>query len=192
MLKLKKKDRISICGREYVLIERLAGGFQFRTWKVERNNSHYVAKLTDKTDRALRELRTYLFLKNRNYPDRYYAELIDFDHLANIIKTNGKKTNLIALLLKYYPFDNLSTFIKNANTDERQKIAIKLKRRVLLLHKAGIIHGDLRENNIIALKTNRGIGVRLIDFGLSKFIEKGDKEKENIKLNRLINRITCN
>ncbi|MGQ9469171.1 MAG: protein kinase domain-containing protein [Nitrososphaerales archaeon] len=43
------------------------------------------------------------------------------------------------------------------------------------LHEAGIIHSDLRENNIIVRK--KELGVRLIDFGSINSLIKAKRKK---------------
>jgi len=95
----------------------------------------------------------------------------------------------MAILLKYYPYETLERFIKNASQADKQKVANKLKKRVRLLHEVGLIHGDLREENIVVLRRRRGIGVRLIDFGHSSFATKERISKEERKLEKLIRKL---
>jgi tRNA A-37 threonylcarbamoyl transferase component Bud32 len=187
---LKKGDKILICGEEYQLIKNLYAlkGFQFRTWLVKGvSNKKYVAKITEDPNKALNELRTYIYLKTKSYPERYYAEMIAFDHKALLVRSNDMQFYI--LLLRYLPeekFLSLDEYLKkNPAKKQKERLANKLKRRVGKLHELGISHGDIREANIMVKETKRGIGIRLIDFGLSKFgdqkaIRKDDKRVESL------------
>jgi serine/threonine protein kinase len=178
---LRKKDKILISGEEYELIENLSRlrGFQFRTWKVKKGKKEYVAKITSRAQRALREVRAYIFLKTKGYPERYYAEMIAFDYEAKHIKSGRR---FFAILLKYLPsqkFKPLDEYLKNPISEKmRKRLAQKLRRRVEKLHELGMCHGDIRKENILVRKTKRGIGLRLIDYGLSKFCDDKEKQKD--------------
>jgi len=198
-VKLRKGEKIRICRENYTLIRNLytRRGFQFRTWLVHRDHDgkKFVAKITDKPDRALRELRTIIYLKEHKYPERYYAELVYFDHQATIYR-NNEEIRFYALLLKYLPhdkFQSLDDFLKgNPDNNTKRKIAGKLKRRVERLHKLKVSHGDIREANVMVGKTRKGIGVRLIDFGLSDIGNQEKIGKDKKALERIIKRLTEN
>jgi len=191
---LRIGDKILICGEEYQLIKNLYAqkGFQFRTWLVKNcsDNREYVAKITEYSDRALNELRIYVYLKTKGYPERYYAEMVAFDHEAKHIKSHR---NFYAILLKYLPeekFQTLDEYLKScAEKKRRIRLAKKLRRRVDKLHDLGITHGDIREANIMVRETKRGVGLRLIDFGLSKFGDEKGKLKDDNKVEAIIKKI---
>jgi tRNA A-37 threonylcarbamoyl transferase component Bud32 len=172
---MKSGDKLVICGEEYSLIKRLGHmtGFQFRTWLVKnRSGKKYVAKITEDPKRALNELRAYIYLKTKGYPERYYAEMVAFDHEAKHVRS---ARNFYAILLKYLPEEKFRTLDEYLRNRRRKRVlAEKLRRRVDRLHGLNIAHGDIREQNIMVKETKRGIGLRLIDFGLSTF---GDEEK---------------
>lgn len=89
-INLQKNEKIIICGHKYELIENLSPlrGFQFRTWKVKKGDKSFVTKITTEKDKALRELRTIIYLKTFKYPDRYYADLLLFNHEAKVVREN--------------------------------------------------------------------------------------------------------
>jgi len=196
-INLKRGEKIRICGEEYKLISNLSPlrGFQFRTWLVQRvlDKKNFVAKITDKRERALRELRTIIYLKENKYPERYYAELVGFDHQATI-RRNNEEIRFYVLLLKYLShekFQSLDSFLKcSMNDDMKRKIIAKLKRRVDRLHQLKVSHGDIREANIMVRKTAKGrIGVRLIDFGLSDINNQKDLEKDKRNIEKIIKKL---
>lgn len=191
---LRKGDKIVICGEDYKLIKNLYAlkGFQFRTWLVaDDSNKNYVAKITDDPNKALNELRTYIYLKTKRYPERYYAEMVAFDHKALLIRSDD--VQFYVILLKYLPeekFQLLDEFLKKKPAKkQKQRLTDKLKRRVSKLHELGISHGDIREANIMVKETKRGIGVRLIDFGLSKFADEKEILKDDKRVENLVKKI---
>lgn len=194
MPNLKKGDKVIICGEVYHLLKPLyvLKGFQFRTWLVKNfsNSKEYVAKMTQDPNKALNELRTYIYLKTKGYPERYYAEMVAFDHQALHIKSGG---TFYCILLKYLPeehFQSLDEYLRRSvDGKTRKRLADKLKRRVSKLHELGISHGDIREANIMVRETKRGVGLRLIDFGLSKFNDEKEKQKDKKRVEALIKKI---
>jgi RIO-like serine/threonine protein kinase len=178
MSKLQQGDRVRVCGEEYKLVNRLGGGFQFRTWVVKTTaGKAYVAKVTDKRDRALDELRTYLFLKAKRYPERFYAPMRAFDHEAVILrKGRGRPRKFYAILLKHLPDERFVTLRQAARKllqPHLRTVMQKLERRVRRLHKLRVSHGDLHANNVlIGIRPSRRVSVRLIDFTHSKFDDR--------------------
>jgi len=194
MFKLKKGDIIRIDNQEYILKKRfkgrLKGGFQFRTWLASKDNGKFAVKLTDKLELAMKEIRAYIFLAKNKFPDRYYSDLVAVDYNILVRRNNKEITSkLIAILLKFYPY-TLGTYLEtNPNKSELKRIASKLRRRIRRLHDLNFIHGDLRNPNILIRKTNRGMGIRLTDFGQSRFGDDKAKRKEIRKLQKLLDRL---
>lgn len=56
---------------------------------------------------------------------------------------------------------------KKGNLDEKDKK--KLNEKIAKLHKFGIYHQDLHENNIIVIKKGKDVDFMIIDLGLAKF-----------------------
>jgi serine/threonine protein kinase len=195
---LKIGDKLRICGEDYRIIRNLykLRGFRFRTYLVRRvsDKKDYVAKITQEPGRALNELRAYIYLKTKKYPGRYYAEIVAFDHEAQLIRNGNFLSKFYVMLFKYLPerrFKLLSQYLKNKpSINQRKKLADKLERRVNRLHELRISHGDLREDNImIEEKVSGRMGVRLIDFDLSKFGDEGHKNKDKKALKRILKKI---
>lgn len=200
--KLRKRDELKICGSEYQLIENLSQplrGFQFRTWRVRRSSDRreFVAKITPHQERALNEIRVYIYLKTRNYPERYYAEMVAFDHQALLTRKNQ---TFYVILLKYLQpntFQALDIFLRRGRLKKDKsilkKITNKLEKRVDQLHELGISHGDIRQKNMMVnVRETKRVGVRLIDFGLSKFGDKEEIEKDKENLQKITVKIANN
>jgi tRNA A-37 threonylcarbamoyl transferase component Bud32 len=190
---MRHGDKLVICGEEYSLVKNLAHlkGFQFRTWLVKnRSGKKYVAKITEDLQRALNELRAYIYLKTKGYPERYYAEMVAFDHEAKHVRSGY---NFYAILLKYLPeekFQTIDEYLRNLKNHRRKRIlAEKLRRRVDKLHKLNMAHGDIKEQNIMVRETKQGIGLRLIDFGLSTFGDEEKIQKDKQAVEKIIEKI---
>lgn len=191
---LKVGDKIRICGEEYQLRKNLGArkGFQFRTWLIKNtlNKKEYVVKISKDCDKTLNELRILVYLKTKGYPKRYYAELVAFDYEAVHYRSNH---NFYAILLKYLPeekFQPLDEYLKGrVDKKRRKKLADKLRRRIRKLHELGVIHGDVRKANIMVTETKRGVGLRLIDFGLSRFGNKEEIQKDDKKVDNFIEKM---
>lgn len=108
------------------------------------------------TCNELREIFSLLILKNH----------------PNIIKLNELYLNsdgMINLVYKYYDY-TLSTFISNTNSAYRKDLILHFISQIIsavyYLHSSGIIHGDLKEQNILVNDKN-DFKIILIDFGSS-------------------------
>lgn len=100
-----------------------------------------------------------------------------FDH-PNIIKTYGiflgDLTNKPAILLEYCE-TNLKQQIQTLNKKEQISIIVSLSSAMEVLHSAGIIHRDLKLENVLLDSSNKP---KLSDFGLCTFIDDDETRTE--------------
>jgi len=201
---LHKGDEIIICKKRYRLIKRFGGvrggGWQFRTWLVEdldrrKRRREYVIKVTTKPRRMTSELKFYIYLDKNGFPSRYFPELIAYDNEAIAYRDDKRIGKFHAILLKRYD-GSFESFLHELNPDEKRRIMKKLEEGVEILHELGIVHGDLRESNVLLKRSKRGIGVLLTDFSNSKFLcnlsnseKKKLIEKDWKRLDKMIERI---
>jgi len=204
---LREGDIIIICRKNYELIKSFSGprggGFQFRTWLVKdlgisgrrERSKEYVIKATTKPRLVTSELKFYVYLAKRNFPDRYYSELLAFDNNAISYRRGKRIGKFYVILLKRYD-GSLESLRNKLTLDEKEKVLRKLRKRVERLHNLGVIHGDLREANVLLRIKKKGIGVLLTDFANSKFLRDLRSpesrrliEEENRKLDRMFSRL---
>lgn len=198
--KLRQGDEINVCGRKYKLVERFGGGFQFRTWLVKESGRmkrarEYVIKITTKPSLATSELKLYIFLARKDFPDRYYSELLAFDNEAVAYREGRRIGKFYAILLKKYD-GSLESLLNGLNPVQKKIVKDKLKRRVEKLHSLNVVHGDLRKANIL-LRIRKGIGVLLTDFANSKIVDDKRKpenkeliDEENRKLETMLSHLS--
>jgi TP53 regulating kinase-like protein len=72
------------------------------------------------------------------------------------------------ILMEYIDGERLKEFLNETNDAIRQKTAEDIGKSVGLLHKHGIVHGDLTTSNMI-LKNDK---IYFIDFGLGEFTKR--------------------
>jgi len=87
-----------------------------------------------------------------------------------IISTDEENNKII---MEFIDGKRLKEFFNETSDEERSRIAEKVGKSVGILHKNGIVHGDLTTSNMI-LKDGK---VFFIDFGLGEF----SKRIENLK-----------
>ncbi len=204
-INLRLGDSIHICGQDYQLTRNIGAlrGFQFRTYLVKSglDGKEYLAKVTQDLKRALVEVRAHIHLKNKRYPDRYYAKMIAFDHEAVVVRSQSQlRGKFAAILLAYLPperFQPLDQYLQSKSAitvapSVRKKLGGKLSRRISKLHELAISHGDLRPANIMVTVGRGGrTGVRVIDFGLSRFGDNQAIERDDRRLERVMHRIAA-
>lgn len=78
-----------------------------------------------------------------------------------------------------YPYTLGDILYRNAYPDITRRQVVKyvddIKKKLNKLHKVGILHGDVSEDNIVVDPVNDI--VLLIDFGLSRYIDDIDEDK---------------
>ncbi len=110
--------------------------------------------------------------------------LADMDH-PNIMKIKGfyKTNNHLYIISEYLAGGELFDRIVEAhNFNEAQASAIieQILSAVSYLHKRGVIHRDLKPENIVFESTAKDSLVKIIDFGTSRKLKKGEKLKSRL------------
>lgn len=139
-------------------------------------------------------------LRKVRIPKKYRHPVLDYqlrktrtNHEADIIqrvKSNGVSTPLLynvdnengVIVMEYIDGCKIRDLVNQMTDKERAKLFYQIGYYAGLLHKSGIIHGDLTTSNII--KTGKRIV--FIDFGLSEV--SYEVEKRGVDLN-LMNRM---
>jgi len=115
-----------------------------------------VSQMADKMSRIWNEIQ---IMKSINHPSivRLYDVFIDLEN------------NYLYLIMEYCDGSDLSDYTKKYTLDltEVHKIMTQIKDGLLYLRKKGIMHRDLKPQNILLHEGN----VKLADFGLSVIIE---------------------
>lgn len=104
------------------------------------------------------------------HPCICHASYINFLEPMEIINKQGKKEEMttMALFLEFVDY-NLSEILKmNINNTTKAKIVLEIVHTMDYLHKNGLIHRDLKIENIMV---NSLFETKLVDFGLVRISE---------------------
>ncbi len=84
-----------------------------------------------------------------------------------------EEDNKIVLFMEYCPQGNMATYLENQNlpTEDKIKLMVQIAAGIEHLHLCGIIHRDIKPQNILVREEATGPVAKLNDFGISKIIE---------------------
>ena len=125
----------------------------------ERINKKYRHKLIDE-----KIIKQRIKSEEKIYK-KSYSEGIN---VPKILKTEDNK-----IYMEYINGNKLSEII-----EEKPDLVKKLANQIILLHKHGIVHGDLTTSNVLVKENS----IYLIDFGLSKFTDRIEDKATDIHL----------
>lgn len=125
----------------------------------------------EEIDQKLRKLRT-----------RKEARLIEAARRAGVCAPRIDSVSEIGckITMESIEGERLREFFNKATEASRKKVAQEVGRAVGLIHKAGIVHGDLTTSNMI-LKDG---SVFLIDFGLGDFSRRAETQAIDLSVFR--------
>ena len=92
-------------------------------------------------------------------------------------KSEEEKVSIIMENLEENNFQDLTTYYKEKNTDNKKQIEKNIAEAITKLYKEGIYHLDLHSDNIFISRTN--LHVQIIDYGLSEIFKEVDPDKKN-------------
>lgn len=105
---------------------------------------------------------------------------IDHPHIIRIYEVYNDTKNLY-LITEYCEGGDIFSMIQKAD-NFNEKIASRIMKQVinaiLYCHLNGIVHRDIKADNILFLNNNINSPIKLIDFGISVKFEKDTKLKE--------------
>lgn len=108
----------------------------------------------------------------RNLPENPY--------ILPLFEIYEEKNELI-LVLQYMEGENLFNYVKNKQKLSENQIYLifeQILKGLLFLQCYGVIHRDLKPENILFSDKNEKSALKIADFGLSTFIGKKEKLKE--------------
>jgi serine/threonine protein kinase len=126
-------------------------------------------------------------------------EILKVCQHPNIIKMYDviENTNYIYIIMDYCGGGDLFKYFtdRKYRLDEKRvcEIIHKLATSLYYLHSYGIIHRDLKLENIMMLSTDEDSDIKLVDFGLSKVIGPNEfcNDPFGTIVNLMINLVLC-
>lgn len=135
----------------------IRAGRLFSYFRIEYDGKYFFFKTyTEDTPLARKLLRREYELGAR----------CDSPHLPHIFLFGEYVTGKEGILMEYIDGRSLTDFMtEKPSLRERRRVFSQILEAVEYLHKKGIIHNDIKPDNILI--TNNGNNLKLIDFGLS-------------------------
>ncbi|KAM0001970.1 putative protein kinase RLK-Pelle-WAK-LRK10L-1 family [Helianthus debilis subsp. tardiflorus] len=138
----------------------------------------YFGKLLDGREVAVKRL----YENNFKRVEQFINEVriltgLDHENLVKLYGCTSKRSKALLLVYEYIPNGTIADHLhgKLANTSSslfswsiRLNIAIQTADALAYLHKSGIIHRDVKTNNILL---DKSFQVKVADFGLSRLFE---------------------
>ena len=128
-----------------------------RLYRVSREGKHFMFKTARDNSEMLTSLirREYELSMTLNNP--YIAYVFTYDSIPGI----GE-----GIVMEYVDGCSLADFLKgNPDLALRRRVLLQLFEAVAYIHRKGIIHNDLKPENIMVTRSDNN--VKIIDFGLS-------------------------
>lgn len=128
-----------------------------RLYRVSREGKHFMFKTAKDSSEMLTSLirREYELSMTLNHP--YIAYVFTYDTIPGI----GE-----GIVMEYVDGCSLADFLKeNPDPGLRRRVLMQLLEAVAYIHRKGIIHNDLKPENIMVTRSDNN--VKIIDFGLS-------------------------
>lgn len=128
-----------------------------RLYRVSREGKHFMFKTARDNSEILTSLirREYEMSMTLNNP--YIAYVFTYDSIPGI----GE-----GIVMEYVDGCSLADFLKeNPDLALRRRVLLQLFEAVAYIHRKGIIHNDLKPENIMVTRSDNN--VKIIDFGLS-------------------------
>ena len=143
---------------------------------IQKNNGQLVAikVINKKNVKTVEDKELVKFeigiLKQCHHPNIVHL----FDYLENM--------DHIFIIMEYIEGDNLTQYIKKHNNDLSEMhighIMSQISNAIKYLHQYGIVHRDLKTDNIMIENKTNNITVKIMDFGLSKIVSPREKMTE--------------
>lgn len=128
------------------------------------------------------------FLKNKQIVTRLIREarILGLADHPNIVKLYdlGQWENGLFIAMEFVQGISLKQFIKEKSFTHRRalEIVLQVASALLHLHGQGIVHRDIKPENILLTESG---DIKLIDYGISQFVEAPGKEQITKRMKRI-------
>ncbi|WP_374545242.1 bifunctional protein-serine/threonine kinase/phosphatase [Rhodoblastus sp.] len=161
---------------DYRLDALLADGRYSRLMRVEdlRTGAQAVIKFPQP---RVAEDRTY---RRAFVHEAFVASRVRSPWIGEVIEQPPERQTRLYSVMPFYDGETLEQRLNRAprlSYDEGAQIATRLARAVAALHRAGVIHRDIKPDNVLLLKDG---GLRLIDLGVARLPQLEDFPPEHV------------
>ncbi|MBX9687959.1 MAG: protein kinase [Candidatus Obscuribacterales bacterium] len=166
----------SIIDQRYVVLDFLGAGASANSYKVK---DRLLERLL-----AAKVIHPHL-LDNSSALERFKAEAVTTAALShgNIAKVYSQGTladNRPYMIMEFIEACNLEEHLrKNGPLEKEQffEVFLQILDALIYAHEAGVVHRDLKPSNIMLLPDGAAFKAILLDFGIAKCLELGEKQE---------------
>jgi tRNA A-37 threonylcarbamoyl transferase component Bud32 len=167
---IEEESRTSIGSERYQILDSLGHGSAGWVYRAVDNQTNKIV--------AVKVLRKELMDKElivRRFKQEVKASF-EINH-PNLVSIHGyfqDKEDAPYLVMEHLDGENLNQLIKRKGSlplPTAIAIFLGIADGLAHLHQRGIIHRDIKPSNVVIGETDKGLSVKIVDFGFAKFLE---------------------
>jgi len=162
----------------YELVKEIGRGTFGKVYKakIKNTNKFLAIKILKKDKMTVKELE-YLLRETA------ILGICHHENIVSLIDTFENELH-VYIIMEYIPGNNLRKFIEKTSSTLCEKKAKDMVRQlsegVNYLHELGIIHRDMKPDNILVMEKENSYIIKIIDFGLSKIMSLSEKTHDGV------------
>ncbi|MBV8747095.1 MAG: bifunctional protein-serine/threonine kinase/phosphatase [Xanthobacteraceae bacterium] len=111
--------------------------------------------------------------------ESWIASCVQSPFVGEVLQVPSERQTQLYLALPFYAGETLESRLKRSppiSLATGTDIAVKLAKGIAALHRAGIIHRDIKPDNVVILPPAPplGTGIKLVDFGVARLRQSAD------------------
>ena len=126
----------------------------------------------DKSERAVKRIPKWIYTRNKiDYKREIAAMAVLSKYEQNFVQFYGwyEGPDDVYLAMEYFPLGDLERYMDRQLSEIQIKVIIRqLLKGLCIMHQNGFTHRDLKPQNILVVKDNPDIWVKIGDFGITK------------------------
>ena len=120
--------------------------------------------------------------KSASFRERFQQEAtalkrLENPHCVRLIESGvDEDTGKFFMAVAFAPGEDLLELRGSLSVAESIEVALRVGEALVAAHSAGILHRDLKPENIRVTRSGQGLSLKVLDFGLAKFIDVDPNE----------------
>ncbi|XP_078688793.1 uncharacterized protein LOC144920460 [Branchiostoma floridae x Branchiostoma belcheri] len=158
----------------YTLGEEIGRGASGTVYSAKSiaNGRTYAAKKLAIEDTSIREIGVLIQLKK-------HPNIMEFTESK--LGRDGE-TQVLFVITEFCPLGNIGDYILQQQVDivTKKNLAVQMADAITFLHKNGIVHRDIKPQNVLLAGNEAHLVLKVVDFGLAKLLTSSENSVNNI------------